>query len=72
MKISQSLQRAVWPHQGPEVVGHFLSVLQDSPEEEVPQWMLTVLLQVDEIFLVVEEPTLAYPLLVVLQTKPKD
>lgn len=67
MKTSQSLQRAVWPHQGPEVVGHLLSVLQDSPEEEVPQRMLTMLLQVDEIFL-----TLAYPLLVVLQTKPKD
>lgn len=59
MKISQPLQRTEQPHQGPEEVGHGLSVLQDSPEEEVPQGMLTMLLQVDEVFLVVEQATFA-------------
>lgn len=47
----------------PEVVGHLLSVLKDSPEEEIPPRMLAELLHLWEVLLALEKPTFRWFLL---------
>lgn len=50
-------------HHGPEVVSHFLPILQNSPNEEVSPRVLTTSVHVWEVFLAVEKTAFPHPLL---------